>query len=184
MLRILALLLAFTTILPAQLPVAKTNELQETYNFADLLNENVSVSWHTVAVSPKQKSTLLQNFKFKKNLPDTLVYGKVSGPSSISYIWLDSAPSKQMWFTYLLGIDKNGAINRIEILHYPETHGGQISHPGFRKQFYGISNPKKLRFGRKIQSISGATISSRNLTKAIRDLLYLHSFLKEQQLLN
>ena len=76
----------------------------------------------------------------------------------------------------LVGIDKEGVIQGIEILSHQETPGlgsciseikpGQ-SHPWFLEQFEG-KDKQQLNF-ENIQAITGATISSRAVMDAVRD---------------
>ncbi len=60
---------------------------------------------------------------------------------------------------------QNGAIERLKVLHYRESHGWQVRHDFFTRQFIGATLPKPHTLDRHIDGISGATLSVRALKK-------------------
>ncbi len=76
-----------------------------------------------------------------------------------------------------VGIDKNGKIKGIKILHHNETPGlgAKITEDRFLSQFKGKTVEelylKKDKSEGKIDAITGATISSRAVTDGVRKLL-------------
>jgi len=73
----------------------------------------------------------------------------------------------------LLGVDLNGKITGIEILQHAETPGlgDKISTPKFKNSFKGLTikdNIKVKKDGGIIDQFSGATISPRAVTEAVR----------------
>ena len=47
----------------------------------------------------------------------------------------------------------------VHVLVYRESHGWEIKYPSFRDQFEGIGMQKKLKLDKRIDGISGATMS-------------------------
>lgn len=89
------------------------------------------------------------------------------------WAFVDNVKGKSRPITYLMCFDRAGSILDIEILEYRESHGGEVASEMFRAQFRGKSDADKLQVGRGIRNISGATISSRSVTKGARALATL-----------
>lgn len=152
---------------------------------APLLRESVEavlgpgrdVTWKAVPLSAQDRAALRPKLKNTLNLPDTLYVGRVQTDEGMRYLIPDTAPSKSETFSYVLYLDDTGAIVDVDVLKYRENYGYEIDYPLFRRQFHGKKKPKALIFQRTIQNISGATISARSLTYAVRDLLTLVRYL-------
>jgi len=91
--------------------------------------------------------------------------------------WLivDQVIGKAEAITYALALDAQGAVTRLEVLEYRETHGGEIRLPAWRKQFVGKTAVDPVRLDADIHNISGATLSCRHVTDGVRRLLSLHA---------
>lgn len=77
--------------------------------------------------------------------------------------------------TFLIGIDPAGAALGVEVLVYRESQGSEVRHRRFTGQFAKKSLGNRLRLGDDIQPISGATLSSRAATYAVRKALAVFS---------
>lgn len=69
----------------------------------------------------------------------------------------------------------NGEIERLKVLIYRESRGGEVRYPFFTDQFRGISLIGKQKLDKNIDGISGATLSVNALEKLARLALYLHA---------
>jgi hypothetical protein len=67
----------------------------------------------------------------------------------------------------------DGAIARIAVLIYRESHGWEVRYPFFTNQFKGATLADGYRLDRNIDGISGATLSVRALTRLARVALLL-----------
>ncbi len=72
-----------------------------------------------------------------------------------------------------LAVD-DGAIERIRVLVYRESRGWEVRYDFFTAQFIGARLDGDARLDRRIDGISGATLSVRALTNLARLALYLH----------
>eukprot|EP00439_Symbiodinium_sp_Y106_P089155 s1_g1691.t1 len=68
---------------------------------------------------------------------------------------------------------KSGAIERVQVLIYRESHGWEVRYPFFTDQFRGMSLAEDERLSDQVDGISGATLSVRALTKLARLALRL-----------
>lgn len=86
---------------------------------------------------------------------------------------------KERPITLLIGVTKEGKILSVEVLIYRESQGSEIRYPRFMAQFFGKTKENPLRMGEDIQSISGATLSSRGVTYGVRKALALFDIVEE-----
>lgn len=84
---------------------------------------------------------------------------------------VDEVVGKHEFIPFALALDNTGAVKAIEILEYREAYGGQIREPDWRKQFAGKRAGEKLKLGKDIRNISGATLSCKHVTDGVDRLL-------------
>lgn len=65
-------------------------------------------------------------------------------------------------------------IQRVEILTYRESRGGEVRFPAFRQQFVNGKLDDKYRLDSTINGITGATLSVRAVTRVAELALYYH----------
>ncbi|MCB2206059.1 FMN-binding protein [bacterium] len=102
---------------------------------------------------------------------------------TVGVMMVDNVKGKARPITYLVAFGMDGSIRMMEILTYRESHGGEVQSPLFLKQFEKKSHDDALTVGKDIRNISGATISSRALTRGAHACAtYMHYLLKEKRL--
>lgn len=107
--------------------------------------------------------------------------GHSYAPSKIRYwsdgrktVWILDEIGKTLPITTAYVIAK-GKITEVKVLIYRESHGWEVANPNFTKQFKGASLSSHNQLTQKVNSISGATLSVRALTKLGRTALYLET---------
>jgi Na+-translocating ferredoxin:NAD+ oxidoreductase RnfG subunit len=93
----------------------------------------------------------------------------------------DEVVGKHDYIPYTLALDQKGAVKGIEILEYREAYGGQIRDPEWQKQFIGKDASVKLRLGKDVRNISGATLSCKHITDGIERLLVTYELVLKPQ---
>jgi len=83
--------------------------------------------------------------------------------SVFGYLCFEQAPSKHDYFDYIAIYSKNMDLIKLRVLVYRENYGGEIVNKKWLSQF--ISRPSK-----KVQAISGATISVESMKFAVDQL--------------
>ena len=121
-------------------------------------------------VSSKLPSIFNEDIFFQIKSPDSLM----------GYAYVGKAPSKTDEFDYLVLFDSEFIIKKSKVLIYKEDYGGEIGSKRWLKQFIGKSESDTLLHGKDIMAISGATISTMSMTKAINDLLKSVKILHEK----
>jgi len=89
----------------------------------------------------------------------------------IGYAFVDNVIGRTEPITYLVAVTPKASVIGVDLLTFRESHGYQVERQSWRDQFKGLSLTNKLHLGRAIDSISGATLSARALTRGIRRVL-------------
>ncbi len=76
---------------------------------------------------------------------------------------------------------KEGKIERLKVLQFRESRGGEIRYPFFTDQFKGLGLDEHGQLNRSIDGISGATLSVRAMKKLARIAILLHEQVMSQE---
>lgn len=96
------------------------------------------------------------------------VVAALKGDALIGYMVLDDVVGKFELISYAVGINPDATVRQVEILNYRESHGAEIRHPAWRKQFIGKRAQSGIAIGEGIANISGATLSCTHVTDGVR----------------
>jgi thiamine biosynthesis lipoprotein ApbE len=118
------------------------------------------------------KFSLPKNFSFYKSIP-------VEGQAP-RFAIIDNVIGKHRPITYLLALGADLKVRFVEIMAYRESRGGQVRSKTWRHQFVGKASGDRLRVGRSIDNIVGATLSCRALAKDISKNLILAQLISQQ----
>ncbi len=105
------------------------------------------------------------NFEFYFAAKD----GKKTGVAII-----DDEPGKWGPVEFIIAMDLQGAVTRVEVLSYEEKRGQPIARHSFMSQFEGKTSKSPLQIDKDITGISGATISSRCAVFAVKKAIFLY----------
>ena len=86
----------------------------------------------------------------------------------------DEEPGKWGPVDFIIGLDLQGAVTRVEVLSYEEKRGQPIARRSYLSQYDGKTSESKLTVGKDITGVSGATISSRCATFAVKKAIVLY----------
>jgi Na+-translocating ferredoxin:NAD+ oxidoreductase RnfG subunit len=89
--------------------------------------------------------------------------GEVKGVAII-----DVQPGKWGPVEFITAIDTQGQVRRVRVMSYQEERGRPIAQASFMNQYRGMTSKSALTVGKDITGISGATISSRAATFAVK----------------
>lgn len=74
---------------------------------------------------------------------------------------------------------RDGQLSKLKVLIYRESRGWEVRHEFFTEQFTGATLTGDLELDRRIDGITGATLSVRAMKKLARLALYLHEIVVE-----
>lgn len=86
----------------------------------------------------------------------------------------DEEPGKWGPVDFIISLDLQGAVTRVEVLSYEEKRGQPIARRSYMSQYEGKTSKSKLTVGKDITGVSGATISSRCATFAVKKAIVLY----------
>ncbi len=86
----------------------------------------------------------------------------------------DEEPGKWGPVDFIIALDLQGAVTRVEVLSYQEKRGQPIARHSFMSQFEGKTSKDRIEVYKDINGISGATISSRCATFAVRKAIVMY----------
>lgn len=168
----LLLMILFVNPLVAKMP-AKIDRKIGKYLRSHLMFKEIE---KTPILIPKDKMGLVEFNDYKDQLFDIKVNDKSEG-----FIFIDKARSRYDEFTFMVFLSYDLEIKLVRVLDYNETHGVEISNKGWLSQFVGFNPESRIQYLDNVDAISGATISSRSITVAIRELLQKAKKLKEAE---
>lgn len=87
---------------------------------------------------------------------------------------IDEEPGKWGPVDFIIALDLRGAVTRVEVLSYQEKRGQPIARHSFMSQFEGKTSKDPIQVYKDITGVSGATISSRCTTFAVRKAIVLY----------
>ncbi len=82
--------------------------------------------------------------------------------------------------TFAVAITPSGVVQGVRVMVYREPHGAEIEDARFHKQFIGKALKDPLTLGKDVDAISGATISSRSETFAVKKSLGLADIMRHR----
>jgi Na+-transporting NADH:ubiquinone oxidoreductase subunit C len=92
--------------------------------------------------------------------------GRVAG-----FFIFDRVIGKHLYIDYAVALSPSGAVQRVEILEYRESYGGEIRSPSWLAQFVGKTSGSALKINSDIRNIAGATLSSTHITEGVKRIL-------------
>jgi Na+-translocating ferredoxin:NAD+ oxidoreductase subunit G len=101
------------------------------------------------------------------------VWKAMQGGKHAGWFIVDNVIGKHEFITYGAALSASGSVLGIEILTYRETHGEEVADAKWRAEFKGKTLSSPFKLDQDIPNISGATLSTRNITDGVKRLLVL-----------
>lgn len=92
------------------------------------------------------------------------------GDKTTGYALIDAEIGKHLPITYIVGISTKGIATQVEIMVFREVRGWEVKDHRFLSQFNGMRTAQGVK---DIKNITGATLSSRAVTKGVKRAILL-----------
>lgn len=127
-----------------------------------------AVSFTRVNVDPALNSKV--QAKLGRGLPkaEYVVYVAKRDQEVVGYAVFDEERGEHEMIDFATFFDASGKVVRTEVVAYREAYGSEIRRETFRKQFLGRSAASGFKLGQDIDAISGATLSSESMSRAVQ----------------
>ncbi|MEW6776218.1 MAG: FMN-binding protein [Bdellovibrionota bacterium] len=96
------------------------------------------------------------------------------------YAFILTEKSRYRPITFLVAVDPEGKVRRVDVMVYREPRGGEVRQQKFLDQYKGQDGGVQL--GRDLVSISGATVSAQVMTFGVNKALFLAKELRLRNL--
>jgi len=142
------------------------------------------VTQRTIALAPAQRDSIAKKSREKRPRPMVYCYQvhRQGALIAIGYVDAHIVRTKKQVLLVIVGTqgENRGRVRRVEVLAFAEPR--QYRPAGrFYEQFQGMKLCRELREGRKIKRVTGATMTTRATTAAVRRILATHSILAEKR---
>jgi hypothetical protein len=104
-----------------------------------------------------------------------VVFVATTGDRVDGYAVIDEEIGQHLPITFGVKISPAGEVERVEVMVYRESFGGDVRDERYRQQFVGKTERSPLRAGDDIVAISGATLSSKAVAQGVRRAVALTS---------
>jgi Na+-translocating ferredoxin:NAD+ oxidoreductase RnfG subunit len=101
-------------------------------------------------------------------------YFALKDGKKIAVAIFDAEPGKWGQVEFIIAMDLEGVVTRVEVLSYQEKRGQPIARHSYMSQYEGKTSKSALEVGKDITGVSGATISSRCATFAVKKAIVLY----------
>lgn len=129
-----------------------------------------AVQYLSVAQAQKQAFPSATNFVAM----DGRAWKAQAGGRVLGVFVVDHVIGKHLYIDYSVALDASGRIQRVDILQYRESYGGEVRDGSWLGQFIGKTSGSALRVGNDVRNISGATLSSHHVTEGVKRIVTLY----------
>jgi hypothetical protein len=94
-----------------------------------------------------------------------------AGGKLLGLVVVDHVIGKHLYIDYAVALEPGGRVQRVDILAYRESYGGEIRSASWLAQFVGKTSGSALKVGSDIRNISGATLSCAHVTEGVKRIV-------------
>lgn len=124
-------------------------------------------------LEPRRKKEVERKVGWQlKDTRFTFYEGRSNG-KVVGYAFIDHEIGKHQPITFVVALDTEGKVRDVDVMIYRESIGGEIKGRRFLDQFHGRDASSPLKLGKDVDSITGATLSARATTRAVRKAIVL-----------
>ena len=139
--------------------------------------ENVEMAFSKFQIPIKLKNEIEVATKQRFFSESIFVWLVTSNNSLIALGLMDNVYGKAQPITFFTIFSLDGIVHSNHIIKYREEHGGQVANKDWNKQFVGMD--KNFDSNKKVDGISGATISVNSVKKGVKKLIMLFEIVKK-----
>jgi len=147
--------------------------LSEDEAIARVLHEAGSVRADTLRLSGADRRDLAREFGGVVVDSVVVFHEALDAGTVVRRAVIVSAVGQYQPITFVVALDAGGVVDRVEIMVYRESRGGEVRRRAFLEQFEGKGAGDPIRLDADIMHITGATISSRAVADGVRFALEL-----------
>jgi electron transport complex protein RnfG len=132
------------------------------------------IETRTVYLTPEQVARVERDAGAKLASPRVVAYRGVAGDSLAGTAYLDTHPVRSQMETIMIVVAPSGRVSAVEVLAFNEPMD-YLPPVRWLERFDGKVLSKDLKPGLAVPSLSGATLTARAVSAAVRRTLALHA---------
>jgi hypothetical protein len=144
--------------------------------FAQAFGPHARVAARTVYLTPEQATAVEQVAGAKLASVRVVAYRGAIGDSLVGTAYLDTHTVRSQMETVMIVVTPQGKVGAVEVLAFNEPDD-YLPPPRWLDRFDGRALSKDLKPGLAVPSLSGATLTARAVSSAVRRTLALHAAL-------
>jgi Na+-translocating ferredoxin:NAD+ oxidoreductase RnfG subunit len=144
--------------------------------FIQVFGPQAKVDPRTVYLTPPQVEAVEQAAGAKLASARVVAYRGLLGDSLVGTAYLDTHPVRSQMETVMIVVTPEGKVGAVEVLAFNEPDD-YLPPPRWLERFDGRTLSKDLKPGLAVPSLSGATLTARAVSAAVRRTLALHAAL-------
>jgi len=129
-----------------------------------------------VAVARADATALRERMGKRFSKREVSFYEALSNGRVAGYAYRSSERGKHGRIHYVVYLDLEGTVLSVEVVSSREVRGRAVARESFLAQYRGKSAADPVAVGRDINAISGATISSKALTRGVREAVVVWNY--------
>ncbi len=135
---------------------------------AEQFRQSDRVDYKRIQLSDQQRRQIQAQVGSKLEKGEYIFYVARSAANIDGYALFDREIGQHEYIDFATFFDREGRVTRVEVVAYREPYGAGIRSERFRRQFVGKEYTSELKPGYDIDVISGATLSTRAMAKAVK----------------
>lgn len=104
---------------------------------------------------------------------EVVLHRGADGTNVVGYVYITDEMGRDDPITFAVAFLPDGAVRGVEVMTYRSHYGGGIRDRAFLDQFRGRRDAQGLEVGDGVDAVSGATISSKAASRAVRRAIAL-----------
>jgi electron transport complex protein RnfG len=129
------------------------------------------VAERKVSLSDAQRRRVEKRLGWRLKEPWLIVHEGRRDGASAGYAVVAEEVGKHEPITFMLKAMPDLRVEWVEVMTYREPHGSEVRKRGFLRQFEGRGAGDRLRPGREIENITGATLSVKAMAAGVARVL-------------
>jgi Na+-translocating ferredoxin:NAD+ oxidoreductase RnfG subunit len=170
LLQMSALLVSATTVLLFATPMGSVARAENFFTLRQLLSshfqDSTRVSYDRVRPTPGLRTEIRSRARSAAK-DEYVVYVARTGEHIDGYALFDQERGQHEMIDIATFFDAAGRVTDVEVVAYREAYGDGIRSTRFRRQFVGRDASSSFAAGRDVDVVSGATLSSGAMTRAV-----------------
>ncbi len=134
---------------------------------AEQFRNSSSVAYERVQLKPEVKAAIEKQLGRPLAKSKYLIYVAKRADKIDGYAVFDEERGQHELIDFATFFDAGGVVTRAEVVAYREGYGSEIRRDSFRQQFVGKGARSSFQLGQDIDAVSGATISSEAMSRAV-----------------